>query len=303
MSTPFLSDDLDPRLTPARDDLAASWLKERVKASRYADPVRHTVTQTIANIYLNPEDGLPLESQLLYGEQIDVYESKDGWAWMQSVRDGYVGYARSETITIVDEAKPATHRISNIASHLYPAAQGTQSFKTGATLMSGTGYKTTPALNLSYGSHVHVATQNEVLSVLDSGHMIPTAHLAPIDFHSEDHLAEAFRFLGVPYVWGGRSHQGVDCSSLVQLVLQACNIKAPRDCDLQERLLGKPIDRTSVRGGDLAFFRGHVGIMVDENTILHANDRAMAVSIDDLDEFLRWRTVHGASPLKMFKRF
>lgn len=284
MTSAYFSKDLDPRTTPARPDLAAAWLKGQVTATRFVDPTRRSIAASVVSLYRAPENPHSIETQLLFGEEVDVLEQGDTWAWVQSVIDGYVGYVRSETLG--DASQPATHRVSNIGSFVFAEAS----------------YKDTPVHTLSYGSQLRVVGEKDGMSQLASGGFIPSTHLAPLDFHSEEAVAEAFRFLGVPYLWGGRSHTGIDCSSLIQLVLQACNFKSPRDSDLQEKHLGKPIDRDDVQGGDLVFFRGHVGLMVDESTIIHANDRSMAVSIDDLDEYCRWRAKNGKTPVKMFKR-
>jgi cell wall-associated NlpC family hydrolase len=280
----YFSNDLDPRLTPARDDLAASWLRDQVKAPKYVDPKRSTISVPVASVYRSPDKNQAIETEFLFGEAIDVYDHDSKWAWVQSVTDGYVGYIPTDHLTATDHAP--THRVTNIGTFVYPSAT----------------YKMTPQRSLSYGSAVSVASEKDGMSLLATGGYVPTAHLAPLEFHGDEIVAEAFRFLGIPYLWGGRSHVGLDCSALIQLVLQACNYKAPRDSDLQEKHLGRPIDREDVQGGDLVFFRGHVGLMVDDSTLIHANDRAMAVSIDDLDEYIRWRTKNGKTPVKMFKR-
>jgi len=285
-SSPFFSNDLDPRLTPARDDLAASWLKDQVKAPRYVEPSRFHINAPVATLYRSPDHSQAIETQLIYGEAVDVLDQNKDWAWVQSVCDGYVGYIARNQMTQAHAEQQATHRVSNIGSFIFP----------------NNSYKDTPKNTLSYGSLVTIVSEKDGMSKLSDGGYIPSAHLAPVDFHSEEPVAEAFRFLGVPYLWGGRSHIGLDCSALIQLVLQACNYKCPRDSDLQEKHLGKPIDRDDVQGGDLVFFRGHVGMMVDDSTLIHANDRSMAVSIDDLDEYVRWRSKQGKTPVKMFKR-
>lgn len=288
VQSPYFSKDLDPRLTPARPDLAAAWLKGKVDATRFIEPVRYAVASPVASLHRTPAHG-SIETQLLFGELVDVLERKDGWAWVQSVTDGYVGYMTEDNLgPHISGAtnEDVTHRISNIGSFIFPEAN----------------YKDMPRSPLSYGSQMTIIREKDGLSELAAGGFIPTAHLSPLNFHSDEPVAEAFRFLGVPYLWGGRNHTGIDCSALVQLVLQACGMKCPRDSDMQEKHLGKPIDRDDVQGGDLVFFRGHIGIMVDESTLIHANSRAMAVSIDDLDEYVRWRVKNGETPVKMFKR-
>lgn len=281
----FLSDSLDPRLTPARADLAASWLKDKVKASKYVEPTRQQITSACVNMYRMPREDA-IETQLLFGEPVDVFERAKGWAWVQSVRDSYVGYIEEKHLSTGHGDNSPTHRVSNIGAFVYPEPS----------------IKTTPLMTLSYGAQVQVKKRDEKFCELASGGFVSSVLLTENDFHADDYIAEAFRFLGVPYLWGGRSHTGVDCSSLVQLVLQACNYKCPRDSVVQEKHLGKPIDRDNVQAGDLVFFSPHVGIMVDDCTIIHANDRAMAVSIDDLDEYCLWRSKNGGTPIKMFKR-
>ncbi len=279
-------DDLDPRLTPARDDLAAVWLKDRVRAQRYIEPTHQTIIAPITNLYRSPDIKQSIETQILYGEPVDVLEVKDGWAWIQSVRDQYVGYISADHIKQLSGETAPTHRVSNISAFVYPEAN----------------IKSTPLMHLSYGSQVRVKAEKGDLYELTSGGFIPATLISAIDFHADEIIAEAFRFLGTPYLWGGRSGIGLDCSALVQLVLQANNYRCPRDSDLQEIQIGRPIDRDNVQSGDLVFFRGHVGLMVDDSTIIHANDRAMAVSIDDLDEYVHWRSKNGKTPVKMFKR-
>ena len=235
-----ISDDLDPRLTPARDDLAASWLKERVKAGRYIDPSRQEIISHIANVYRSPDSNQAIETQFLFGEPMDVMEVKNGWAWVQSARDGYVGYVEDRHLRQSIENSPATHRVANIGAFVYPEAS----------------IKSTPRMSLSYNSLLRVSAQKNDLYQLSTGGFVPAALVAPIDFHAEEIIAEAFRFLGTPYLWGGRSHMGLDCSALVQLVLQAANHTCPRDSDLQEKQVGRLVDRDAVQAGDLVFFRG-----------------------------------------------
>jgi cell wall-associated NlpC family hydrolase len=280
------NDDLDPRLTPAREDMAAAWLKDRVKAPKYVEPVRHHIVTNVASIYRSPDSAQSIETQFLFGEPVDVLDSAKGWAWVQSQRDSYVGYVEMHHVQRMTGDFEPTHRVSNIGAYVYPSAN----------------IKTTPIAHLSYGSLLRVTGEKDGLCQLATGGFIPASLIAPIDFHADEIIAEAFRFLGTPYLWGGRSGQGLDCSALVQLVLQANNIPCPRDSDMQEKQVGRPIDRDDVQSGDLVFFRGHIGLMVDDSTLIHANDRSMAVSIDDLDEYVHWRSKNGKTPVKMFKR-
>jgi hypothetical protein len=292
----------DPRLTLARADLAADHLEGVVKAARYAAPERYRVATPLLNLHKTPVGHemlfTPLESQWLYGEDIDVLEIKDGWAWGQSLRDGYVGYCRSEFLT--KPVNDTTHRVSNLMTHGYNRAN----------------IKTTPLMPLSYGSEITVVEDNDQWCLTDNDIWVPKAHLEDKFVHALEPVSEAFRFLGVPYVWGGRSAFGVDCSSLIQLCFQACGIPFPRDMDLQAQAKGKTLSRAELQTGDLIFLdrddgkmnpdgtpiHGHIGIMVDDTMMIHAHEALMAVAMDDIDEYLITRGRLGKTTRHTCKR-
>lgn len=261
----------DHRTLLARPDLAADTLKGKVNAERFEKPVRHSVLAPSLNVYRTPSDGGSIETQILYGEWFDVLEEHNGWAWGQSMTDGYVGYVPSKSLK-KKSAKP-NHRVANVATFVYPKPD----------------IKTTPLMTLSYGSVVDVVETKDRFATLHHGGYVLTDHLLSFDEEAEDAVAESFRFLGVPYLWGGRTGHGIDCSALIQLVLGACGIPSPRDSDMQELALGRAIRRDQAEPGSLIFFPGHVGLMVDQETMIHANDRSMAVSIDEIDEYENWR--------------
>lgn len=289
----------DPRLTLARPDLAADHLEGLVIAARYATPERYRITAPVADLYKSPTDDVttPLETQWLYGEDIDVLDIQDGWAFGQSLSDGYVGYCRADHL-----AKPTvdtTHRVANLMTPLYSVAN----------------IKSTPLRNLSYNSHVTVIGEDGMFFQTPDG-FIPKVHLEDKTTHAMEAVSEAFRFLGVPYVWGGRSGFGIDCSALMQLCLQACGVPFPRDMDLQSTVKAKTITRADLQTGDLVFFakddgkvnadgtliHGHVGIMVDNSMMIHANETTMATSMDDLDEYLELRGRAGKTTRHHCKR-
>ncbi|HEY1096575.1 MAG TPA: NlpC/P60 family protein [Alphaproteobacteria bacterium] len=279
----------DPRLTLARADLAADHLEGIVKADAYKAPERWRVSAPLVNLYKAPvtSDMLSttLESQWLYGEDIDVLEIKDGWAWGQSLADGYVGYCRAEHL--VRPTIETTHRVSNLMTHAYNSPD----------------VKTTPLFPLSYGSEVTVIDETDGFMRTDADLFIPSAHLVDKFVHALEPVSEAFRFLGVPYVYGGRSGFGIDCSALIQLCLQACGMPFPRDMDMQAAVKAQNIARAALQTGDLVFFahddgkqnhdgsaiHGHLGIMVDDTMMIHANEMMMATSMDDLDDYLAMR--------------
>ncbi len=272
----------DHRTTLARSDLAAEHLKGKVNAEKFAKPVRHSILSPHVNLYRMPKKGA-IETQVLYGEWFDVLEDDGNWAWGQSMTDGYVGYVPSQSLK-KKTAKP-NHRVSNVTTFVYEKPD----------------IKTTPIMALSFGSMVDVTETKDRWATLHHGGYVLNDHLKPLTEKCTDPVAESFRFLGVPYLWGGRSGSGIDCSALVQLVLSACVIPAPRDSDMQEIALGKAIRRDHGQAGDLIFFPGHVGIMVDEETMIHANDRSMAVSIDDINEYENWRLNQGKEGITAIK--
>ncbi|MBK5959416.1 peptidase P60 [Rhodoplanes elegans] len=257
---------LDPRLTPARPDLAASHLRGQVEAERFVDGVPRVVVAAQAPLRRRREPDAPLDTEALFGEVVTVYEADDeGWSWAQ-LDDGYVGYLPSEALAAPGPAP--THRVAALRTFVFPAAS----------------IKTPPVTTLSLGARVAVARTEGVFAVLATGGFVFSAHLASIDTVEPDFVAVAETFVGTPYLWGGKSSLGLDCSGLVQVALAAAGIAAPRDSDMQERGLGTalpaPHDLASWRRGDLVFWTGHVAIVRDAATILHANAHHMAVAIE-----------------------
>jgi cell wall-associated NlpC family hydrolase len=130
---------------------------------------------------------------------------------------------------------------------------------------------------------------------------LPARHLAPLDRVEPDFVAVAERFLGTPYLWGGKTNNGVDCSGLVQVALAACGMPCPRDSDMQERALGAPVALADSRRGDLLFWKGHVAIVRDAATLLHANAFHMMVAVEPIAEALA-RIEAAGSPVTSVKR-
>ncbi|WP_408090679.1 C40 family peptidase [Rhodoplanes sp. SY1] len=257
---------LDPRLTPARPDLAASRMKGRVEAERFVDGVPRVVITSQAPLRRRRAPDAPLDTEALLGEAVTVYEADDeGWSWAQ-LEDGYVGYLPSEALAPPGPAP--THRVAALRTFVFPAAS----------------IKTPPVTTLSLGARVAVARAEGVFAVLATGGFVYAPHLAARDTVEPDFVAVAERFVGTPYLWGGKTSLGLDCSGLVQVALAAAGISAPRDSDMQERALGTalsaPHDLASWRRGDLVFWTGHVAIVRDAATILHANAHHMAVAIE-----------------------
>ncbi len=267
----------DPRLTPARPDLAAAYLADTIAAERYAEGEAFRVIGSAAALRRAAHSDAPLLSELLFGEGFTVYEARGEWAWGQSVRDGYVGYVRRDALA--PGAGTPTHQVTTLFAQVYTAPD----------------IKSPVRLTVPLAAPITVRDQDPStrLARLEDGEgWISVAQIASLGAPVRDPVAIAERFLGAPYLWGGRTALGLDCSALVQLSMALAGIALPRDSDLQlaavRNGLADLLDRTQARRGDLAFFPGHVGLMRDETCLIHANATRMAVSIDPLEEVVAW---------------
>jgi cell wall-associated NlpC family hydrolase len=255
----------DPRLTPARADLAAAHLRGEIEAARYVAGRPMHIGAGLADLRRNPSSSAPLDTQALHGEDVMLYEEREGWAWVQLASDDYVGYLPRDALA--EGAAQATHRVSVNRSFVYPAAD----------------LKAPIIAALPLGGAVQVAEEHGDFARLAEGGFVFARHLEQLDHRAEDFVAVAEKFLGCAYLWGGKSSSGIDCSGLVQVALAAAGIAAPRDTDLQERALGKPLPSgEGLRRGDLVFWQGHVGIMRDAQSLVHANAHHMLVAAEPL---------------------
>jgi cell wall-associated NlpC family hydrolase len=276
----------DPRLTPARGDLAAAHLKGKVTAARFVEGEVREVAEAQAPLRRAPSPDAPLDTEALRGERVTVYEmTEEGWAWGQLDNDSYVGWLPSGALGTVGPAP--THKVSALRTFVF----------------AGASIKLPPLTALSLGCRLAVARIEREFAVLATGGFVPAVHLVSVDATEPDFVAVAERFLGVPYLWGGKSSLGLDCSGLVQVSLAATGIRAPRDSDLQERALGAEVspDPAAWRRGDLVFWKGHVAIVRDSATLLHANAHHMAVAIEPMTEALV-RIEAGGTPVSTVKR-
>ena len=271
----------DPRVTPARADLAAKELEGKAAAARYVAGEVYEVIEPQAPLRGEPSHDAPLLTEALKGERVRIYEKNDeGWAWGQLAADGYVGWLSANALT--PPGAPPTHKVAALRTLVFP----------------GPSIKLAPLEALPLGARVAVARREERMAVTQSGGYLPAVHLAPIDVYETDFVAVAERFLGVPYLWGGKTVLGLDCSGLVQIALAACGISCPRDSDMQEAALGEPLaaaaDLSDLQHGDLVFWTGHVAIVRDRANFLHANAFHMAVAIEPIgDAIARIRGAGG----------
>ncbi|MGB6758122.1 MAG: NlpC/P60 family protein [Xanthobacteraceae bacterium] len=258
----------DPRITPARADLAAKHLEGKVSAARFAQGRVMEVIEPQAPLRREPRPDAPLDTEALKGERVTIYDSDaEGYSWGQLAADYYVGWLPTNALA---PAGPApTHKVAALRTFAFP----------------GPSIKLPPVEALPLGATLTVMRFAERMAVTASGAYVPAPHLVSVGEFEKDFVAVAERFLGVPYLWGGRTALGLDCSGLVQISLAACGIACPRDSDMQEAALGAPLaDRSNLNRGDLVFWKGHVAVVRDVESLLHANAFHMAVAIEPIAE-------------------
>jgi cell wall-associated NlpC family hydrolase len=264
----------DARLHAFRPDLADDRLRGEVAAERFVAGQPARIVAAVADIRKAPAPDAGVNTQALFGADVRVFEQARGWAWIQAENDGYVGYV-SET-TLGTEGSAPTHLVAAPRSFLYP----------------GPDLKLPRTGELSMGSAVTVTgyadTRGTRYALLSSGEALVAGHLRPIGEAAPDYVAVAETLLYTPYLWGGVSGFGIDCSGLVQLAMRMAGKNVLRDCDMQAESIGEPVEPapgfSGLRRGDLVFWKGHVAIMTDAENMIHANGHTMLVSRERLSD-------------------
>jgi cell wall-associated NlpC family hydrolase len=274
----------DPRLTLVRDGVAALSLLGQVRADRYEPTSAARCVVAAAAIRKAADAMSEQQDQVIFGEAFDILFEEQGFAFGQARRDGYVGFV--ETTALAKGLIEPSHWISVLRTYAF-AEPDLKTATTGLYTLNSL-----VTVEQTYGRFAKIA---------DGGWLF-AAHLAPIGDYGSDPAGVAALFLNAPYQWGGRESAGLDCSGLIQQALYACGHAGPRDTDMQAEALGRRVARDELRRNDLVFWRGHVGIMLDEDRLLHANAHHMMTAIEPVGEAIARISSAGAGEPTAFKR-
>jgi cell wall-associated NlpC family hydrolase len=272
---------MDPRTTPCNGRVAATNLRGKVDAALFTDGVKKQVITPLTNLNRAPEG--PRDRQLLLGDTVTVYEDRSGMSYVQSLKDEYCGYVVSSAL---GDPQPATHWVSAAATHVYAAPS----------------IKSDDVMTLSFGSQIAGVSDDNNFIATPLGY-VPKKHLSSITDCAIDLGEIATLFLGAPYLWGGNSSFGIDCSGLIQASYLACGRACPADSDQQCESLGKSLPHNSeYQKGDLLFWNSHVALALNPETMIHATAHYMAVVRENIETAVSRIDDQGEGPLLAHKR-
>ena len=262
--------NLDPREHPYKKNVAASYLKNEIVSERYVDGETTKVTASLLPMHCEPDFRATRASELLFGEIFTIYDLTENWAWGQSQTDGYVGFVPAKSLS--EELVAATHEVGVLRTYAFSCPN----------------LKSEILTTLHMTSRVLVTCEQGGYYFTDVGGWVPKSHLKRIGDYERDVVKIARKYLGAPYLWGGRSSFGLDCSGLVQLSLAGIGRSVPRDSDQQERSVGKKLDNglLDASPGDLLYMPGHVAMMSTLETVIHSNAFHMSVIEEPLGRLL-----------------
>jgi cell wall-associated NlpC family hydrolase len=274
----------DQRLHAWREDLADERLKDKLEAPAYSEGTAAQITVAVCNVHGAPAADARLVTQALMGETARVFETRDGWSWVQLDGDGYVGYVREDELAAAVETP--THKIIVPSTLRFSRAD----------------IKSQPATMLPLNARLCAVDDENGFLRLARGGFVFVPHCAGLSHAASDWVSVAEQFLGTPYLWGGKSVAGIDCSGLVQVSLQAAGRICLRDSDMQETSLGTEFpEDAKLQRGDLIFWQGHVGIMRDATMLLHANAHHLMVASEPVEEAVE-RIAAKGSEITMVRR-
>lgn len=263
---------LDRRLHAFRDDLADISLKDRISAQRFVDGHDYHVTADIAPLYPRPSFDTEMDTQVLAGHAVRVFELSKDWAWCQLAGDGYVGYVPTDML-VRGAPREATHTVIAPEAFAYAAPNA----------------RAQPICRALFGTYIAALSDAGDFIELAGGGFIGKRHCETVSAIEPDYVETMQLFLNAPYLWGGKSIRGIDCSGLVQLALTRAGIACPRDTDMQESVLSGDMAADDailkmLQRGDIVYWPRHVATMIDRHHAIHANGTAMSVSIDPINE-------------------
>nr|WP_325253024.1 C40 family peptidase [Amylibacter sp.] len=251
----------DRRLWRANGRVAHSSLQGQLQGVTFTDGTPLRICVPVADVLAAPDGAL--DRQLIYGDGFTVLEFRDGFAFGFETCSGYVGTVLATELADLPEP---THRVTSFGAHLYPERS----------------IKTVPVMTLPFDGMLACFDLRDGFWRTAHGY-VPAQQVAPVTAVDPDTAQTALRFLGVPYLWGGDSNQGIDCSGLIHAALRAAGRECPRDSDQQAAFFEEIPEGSALQRGDLVFWAGHVAMMLDAETIVHANGYHMMVTVEKLD--------------------